>query len=82
MRWSNRQFILGRNASIQINAGATRNIVITKCEPRVTEDYIRHDLELLNIKAIKVEFSDGNCHIKTNSVANSLLAMKLLKKKV
>lgn len=55
--------------------GATRNLVIRRYDPRITEQTIRDDLDHIhNLVIIKVEFVGGSCYIRTNSVNNAMFA--------
>lgn len=75
VRWNDRQFILPGHVASKIGTGATRNLVIRRCDPRLTEAALRDDLEHIhNLIVIKVEFIGGSCHIKTNSVHNAVFA--------
>lgn len=75
IRWSERQFVLPDHLSRKINYGATRNLVLRSCHPRVTEASIREDLNhIFNLVLVSVRMSDGNCYISTNSVHNALFA--------
>lgn len=75
IRWNDRQFILPGHIASKIGIGATRNLVIRRCDPRFTEQGVRDDLEHIhNLVVIKVEFIGGSCYIKTNSVHNAMFA--------
>ncbi|EOO04426.1 putative rna recognition motif containing protein [Phaeoacremonium minimum UCRPA7] len=75
IRWSDRQFILPGHVASKIGIGATRNFVIRRCDPRITEESIRDDLEHIhNLVVIKVEFIGSSCFISTNSVHNAMFA--------
>ncbi|KAK2604829.1 hypothetical protein N8I77_007727 [Diaporthe amygdali] len=75
IRWNDRQFILPGHVASKIGVGATRNLVIRRCDPRFTEQEIRNDLDHIhNLVVIKVEFIGGSCYIKTNSVNNAMFA--------
>ncbi|KAL1874296.1 hypothetical protein Daus18300_003660 [Diaporthe australafricana] len=75
IRWNDRQFILPGHVASKIGIGATRNLVIRRCDPRFTEQGVRDDLEHIhNLVVIKVEFIGGSCYIKTNSVHNAMFA--------
>lgn len=75
VRWNDRQFILPGHIASKIGTGATRNLVIRRCDPRLTEAALRDDLEHIhNLIVIKVDFIGGSCHIKTNSVHNAVFA--------
>lgn len=75
MKWSDRQFILPGHVANKIGIGATRNLVIRRCDPKHTEESIREDLEHIhNLVVVKVEFIGSNCFIGTNSVHNAMFA--------
>lgn len=75
-KWNERQFTLAGHAVGKISGGATRNLVIRGINTsRHTEESIREDLDHIhNLFVIKVEFINGDCHIKTNSVNYALFA--------
>ncbi|CAK7224544.1 hypothetical protein SEUCBS140593_005605 [Sporothrix eucalyptigena] len=78
-RWSERQFTLLGHVSHKINNGATRNLVIRQCNPRITEASVREDLDhIYNLIVISVTFANGDCHISTNSVHNAMFARSCL----
>lgn len=73
--WAERQFVLPGHVANKIGNGATRNIVIRRCNLTITEKMIREDLDHIhNIVVLKVEFIGGSCYIGTNSVHNALFA--------
>lgn len=37
IRWNDRQFILPGHVASKVGIGATRNLVIRRCDPRFTE---------------------------------------------
>ncbi|CAJ2506055.1 Uu.00g001850.m01.CDS01 [Anthostomella pinea] len=75
IRWADRHFHLAGHVASKIGTGATRNMIIRRCDPKHTEDTIRDDLEHIhNLVVIKVEFIGGSCYIKTNSVHNAMFA--------
>lgn len=75
IRWADRHFILPGYIANKISSGATRNLVIRRCDPRHTPDSIKDDLEHIhNLIIVKVEFIGGSCYIKTNSVHNAMFA--------
>lgn len=75
VRWNDRQFILPGHVASKIGLGATRNLVVRRCDPRLTEETIREDLEHIhNLVVIKVEMKGGSCYIRTNSVHNAMFA--------
>ncbi|KAK1595227.1 uncharacterized protein LY79DRAFT_511301 [Colletotrichum navitas] len=75
VRWSERQFILPGHVASKIGIGATRNLVVRRCDPGLTEEGIRDDLEHIhNLVVVQVTFSGGSCHISTNSVHNAMFA--------
>lgn len=74
-RWSDRHFILPGHVASKIGIGATRNLVIRRCDPRLTEAALREDLDHIhNLVVVKVEFASSSCFIKTNSVHNAMFA--------
>ncbi|KAI1859968.1 uncharacterized protein JN550_011779 [Neoarthrinium moseri] len=75
IKWADRQFHLPGHVAGKISQGATRNMVIRRCDPKHTEDSVRDDLEHIhNLVVIKIEFLGGSCYIKTNSVHNAMFA--------
>ncbi|KAI0014000.1 hypothetical protein F4779DRAFT_560214 [Xylariaceae sp. FL0662B] len=75
IRWADRHFHLAGHVASKIAIGATRNMIIRRCDPKHTEDAIREDLEHIhNLVVIKIEFLGGSCYIKTNSVHNAMFA--------
>ncbi|KAK6088369.1 hypothetical protein SCUP234_00857 [Seiridium cupressi] len=75
IKWADRHFHLAGHVAGKIAQGATRNMVIRRCDPNHTEDSIRDDLEHIhNLIVVKVEFISGSCYIKTNSVHNAMFA--------
>ncbi|KAH6661352.1 hypothetical protein BKA67DRAFT_550948 [Truncatella angustata] len=75
IKWADRHFHLAGHVAGKIVRGATRNMIIRRCDPNNTEDSIRDDLEHIhNLVVVKVEFSGGSCYIKTNSVHNAIFA--------
>ncbi|KAK7737014.1 hypothetical protein SLS53_006770 [Cytospora paraplurivora] len=68
-------YIKNKRVTRQISSGATRNLVIRRCDPRFTEESIREDLDHIDkLVVIKVDFMGGSCYIKTNSVHNAMYA--------
>ncbi|KLU89037.1 hypothetical protein MAPG_08015 [Magnaporthiopsis poae ATCC 64411] len=75
VRWNDRQFILAGHVASKIGSGATRNLVIRRCDPRITEEDLREDLEHIhNLVVIKITFIGNTCYISTNSVHNAMFA--------
>ena len=75
VRWHDRQFLLPGHVANKIGIGATRNLVIRRCDAKHTEESVRDDLEHIhNLVVIRVTFADGNCCISTNSVHNAMFA--------
>lgn len=75
VRWADKHAYLTGQTAFQIRGGATRNMVIRRCNPRHTEASIRDDLEHIhNLVAISVEFLGGSCYIRTNSVQHAIVA--------
>ncbi|ROT42776.1 hypothetical protein SODALDRAFT_319380 [Sodiomyces alkalinus F11] len=75
IRWSERQYILPPHVAHKISAGATRNLVVRRCDPKHTEENLRDDLEHIhNLVVIRVTFVGSSCFISTNSVNNAMFA--------
>ncbi|KAH0490183.1 hypothetical protein TgHK011_001663 [Trichoderma gracile] len=75
IRWADRFQTLHEHFTKRIANGATRNLVMRKCNASHTEASIRKDLEHIhNLKVVGIDFCDGNCHISTNSVPSSMYA--------
>ncbi|KAF9875639.1 hypothetical protein CkaCkLH20_07020 [Colletotrichum karsti] len=75
IRWSDRQFTLPGHVASKIGMGATRNIVIRRCDPNLTEEALRDDLEHIhNLRVIHVTFTGGSAYISTNSVHGAMFA--------
>ncbi|KAL6862069.1 hypothetical protein J3F83DRAFT_716887 [Trichoderma novae-zelandiae] len=75
IRWSDRFQTLHEHFSKRIANGATRNLVMRKCNASHTEASIRKDLEHIhNLKVVGIDFCDGDCHISTNSVPSAMYA--------
>jgi len=79
LKWSDRQFTLSGHVASKLGIGATRNLIIRRCDPNITEDMIRDDLEHIhNLVVIKVKFSGSSCYVSTNSVHNAMFARTCL----
>ncbi|KAI1640221.1 hypothetical protein F4809DRAFT_591962 [Biscogniauxia mediterranea] len=79
VRWADRHFHLAGHIAGKIVAGATRNLILRRCDPRHTEESIRDDLEHIhNLVVIKVDFIGSSCFIKTNSVHNAIFAQSCM----
>ncbi|KAK0646128.1 hypothetical protein B0T16DRAFT_412697 [Cercophora newfieldiana] len=75
IKWSDRQFTLPGHVASHIGKGASRNLVVHRYDGRHTEESVREDLDHIhNLVVVGVEFSNGSCHIKLNSVHNALYA--------
>jgi hypothetical protein len=75
IKWSDRQFTLPGHVAGHIGKGASRNLVVHRYDGRHTEDNIREDLEHIhNLVVVGIEFLNGSCHIKLNSVHNAIYA--------
>ncbi|KAF3769977.1 hypothetical protein M406DRAFT_96620 [Cryphonectria parasitica EP155] len=75
VRWDERRFIMPAHVASNIRQGATRNLVLRRCDPDLTEAVIRDDLDHIhNLVVIRVEFRGGSCYIETNSVHNAMFA--------
>ncbi|KAI1464983.1 uncharacterized protein F4812DRAFT_441197 [Daldinia caldariorum] len=73
--WARHQRYTNGEVAAQIRRGASRNLVITDCERKITEREIRDDLEHIDMLVIiKVIFLNGHCHIKTSSIFDALVA--------
>lgn len=63
-----------------IDGGVSRNLVIEKVKPKVTEAIIRRDLNHIhNMAVISVHFEKDNAYISTTSVAGALYARTCMK---
>lgn len=59
----------------KIKLGASRNLVIRRCNPNIAEEEIRDDLEHIhNLVVVKIDFIRDNCFIRTNSIACATFA--------
>lgn len=57
----------------------TRNIIITRTRPNITEAVIRRDLHHIhNLAVISVRFDSGSVYISTNCVTGALFAKTCL----
>lgn len=77
VRWNERErpYTLSGHVANKIGIGATRNLVVRRCDPRFTEETIREDLDHIhNLVVIKVEIKGGSCYIRTNSVHYAIIA--------
>ncbi|KOS18430.1 Negative regulator of differentiation 1 [Escovopsis weberi] len=73
VKWSDRLYTLPGHLAQKLEAGASRNIVIRRCDASHTEVSIREDLEHIhNLVVVKLLFLDGDCYISTNSVAHAM----------
>lgn len=55
--------------------GATRNLVVRRCDPNITEEIIREDLDHINnLVVIRVEFVSDDCFINLNSIPHAMYA--------
>ncbi|KAF3059279.1 Negative regulator of differentiation 1 [Daldinia childiae] len=71
--WASRPYRINNELTVQIRKGASRNLIIRGCEGKLTEREIRNDMEHIDkLVIIKVIFSDGHCHIKTNSIFDAM----------
>jgi len=79
VRWPERKFTLSGHVASKIGIGASRNLIIRRCDSRLTEKMIRDDLEHIhNLVVIKVQFSNSSCYISTNSIHNAMFARTCL----
>ncbi|KAK3944258.1 hypothetical protein QBC46DRAFT_172450 [Diplogelasinospora grovesii] len=75
VKWSDFQFVLPGQVAAKIRQGATRNLVIRRCDAKHTEQSIREDLDHIhNLSVVKVEFIGGDCFISLNSIHNAIYA--------
>ncbi|EGO57443.1 hypothetical protein NEUTE1DRAFT_129390 [Neurospora tetrasperma FGSC 2508] len=75
IKWCDRQFVLPGHIAGKIAQGATRNLVIRRCGPKVSEEGIREDLDHIhNLAVIKIELTGGNCYISLNAVHMAVYA--------
>ncbi|KAJ6447038.1 RNA recognition motif containing protein [Purpureocillium lavendulum] len=75
VKWNHFQFTLPGNTAHKISLGATRNLVIRRRNPNLTEQMIRDDLEHIhNLFVVRVEFIGESCYISTNSVHKAAFA--------
>ncbi|KAK1659389.1 hypothetical protein BDP55DRAFT_733340 [Colletotrichum godetiae] len=75
VRWADRHFNLPGHVASKLGTGATRNLIIRRCDPKLTEEEIRDDMEHIhNLIVITVRFRGGSCYINTNSVHNAMFA--------
>ncbi|KAH7313288.1 hypothetical protein B0I35DRAFT_434801 [Stachybotrys elegans] len=73
--WNTRQYKLLPFLTNKIRSGASRNLVIWRCDPNLTEESVREDLDHIhNLVVIKVAFVRGDCFISTNSVTSAISA--------
>ncbi|KAI1340482.1 hypothetical protein F5Y15DRAFT_378770 [Xylariaceae sp. FL0016] len=75
IRWGDRHFHLAGHVANKVAIGATRNLILRRCDPSLTEDALRDDLDHIhNLAVIKVDFVGSSCYIKTNSIHNAMFA--------
>ncbi|EXF82223.1 hypothetical protein CFIO01_03157 [Colletotrichum fioriniae PJ7] len=75
VRWSDRHFTLPGHVANKLSIGASRNLILRRCDPKLTEEEIRDDMEHIhNLVVIAVSFRGGSCYINTNSVHNAMFA--------
>ncbi|KAI3533437.1 hypothetical protein CTAM01_02055 [Colletotrichum tamarilloi] len=75
VRWSDRHFTLPGHVASKLGIGASRNLILRRCDPKLTEEEIRDDMEHIhNLVVIAVSFRGGSCYINTNSVHNAMFA--------
>ncbi|KAK6218718.1 hypothetical protein LQW54_002641 [Pestalotiopsis sp. IQ-011] len=75
IKWADRHYHLSNHVAGKIATGATRNMIIRRCDPNQTEEKIRDHLEHIhNLVVIKIDFIGSSCYIKTNSVHNAMFA--------
>ncbi|KAK4993130.1 hypothetical protein LTR50_000616 [Elasticomyces elasticus] len=76
VKWNDRQFKPNKHVADKIaSCGASRNIVISGSQGKLTEQNIRDDMEhIKNLVIISVAFRMGDIYVSTNSVHNALYA--------
>lgn len=75
VKWADRQFVLPGHIATKIGQGASRNLIIRRCDDRHTEESIRDDLEHIhNLAVVDIKFVGGSCFVSINSVHNAMFA--------
>ena len=78
-REPSRQFVILNNIMSAISRGATRNLLLSKVTPTLTEDRIREDLDHIhNLHVEKIEIQGGSVVVNLNSVCVALFARTCL----
>ena len=78
-REPNRQFVILNNIISAISRGATRNLLLSKVPPTLTEARIREDLEHIhNLHVEKMQQKGGQLFVNLNSVCVALFARTCL----
>ncbi|KAI4176325.1 MAG: hypothetical protein LQ343_001063 [Gyalolechia ehrenbergii] len=73
--WGDRQYILPGHLANKIGIGATRNLIIRRIYPNVTEKGLREDLDHIhNLVIVNVSFASGDAYLSLNSIRSSLFA--------
>jgi hypothetical protein len=75
VRWADRQFTLQPHVLSRIASGATRNLIIRRCDSRTTELDLREELDHISgLAVINVEFFGASCRLQLNSVHCAMFA--------
>lgn len=78
-REPSRQFVILNNIMSAISRGATRNLLLSKVPPTLTEVRIREDLDHIhNLHVEKIEMKGGSILVNLNSVCVALFARTCL----
>ncbi|KAJ4264755.1 hypothetical protein NW762_004998 [Fusarium torreyae] len=78
-RWADRQFFLKGHVAYHITKGASRNFVIRKRDPNLTDQGIRDDLEHIHgLRVIDTKFDKDSCFVSTNSINAAIFAQSCL----
>ncbi|KAF8427873.1 hypothetical protein EV426DRAFT_529147 [Tirmania nivea] len=78
-REPSRQFVILNNIMSAISRGATRNLLLSKVPPSLTEERIREDLDHIhNLHVEKIEMEGGSVLVNLNSVCVALFARTCL----
>ncbi|KAF8451312.1 hypothetical protein BGX38DRAFT_1269561 [Terfezia claveryi] len=78
-REPSRQFVILNNIMSAISRGATRNLLLSKVPPSLTEARIREDLDHIhNLHVEKIEMKGGSILVNLNSVCVALFARTCL----
>lgn len=81
--WSDRQYTMPNYIANKIGIGATRNLVIRRLYPKITENRIREDLDHIhNLVIIDLFFANGDAYLSLSSVRSSLFARTCMMSRV